>query len=111
MELNARAVKACSIGIWLCLIAAAKAQDAVPAEILQRTFLVKVGNSTGTAFTIDYKGAIYLLTARHVAASLPESKPVFQIWRNNKWEDVHALKRILPASDDVDIAVDRKSVV
>jgi hypothetical protein len=36
---------------------------------------------------------------------LPESKPVFQMWRNNKWEDVHAARRILPASADVDIAL------
>jgi hypothetical protein len=104
MELNAKVVRAFAISIWLCGgIAALSAQDAVPGEILQRTFLVKVGNSTGTAFTIDYRGAVYLLTARHVAASLPEIKPVFQIWRDNKWEDVHALRRILPASDDVDI--------
>jgi S1-C subfamily serine protease len=106
IELNAKVVRAFAISIWLCGgIAALSAQDAVPGEILQRTFLVKVGNSTGTAFTIDYRGAVYLLTARHVAASLPEIKPVFQIWRDNKWEDVHALRRILPASDDVDIAV------
>jgi S1-C subfamily serine protease len=91
--------------LWLCLITGARAQDAVPVEILQRTFLLKAGNTTGTAFTIDHNGAVYLVTARHVAASLPESKPVFQIWRTNKWEDVHAVRRILPASADVDIAV------
>ena len=99
------------IALWLCLIPGSGAQDAVPIEILQRTFLVKVGNTTGTAFTMDYEGAIYLVTARHVAASLPESKPVFQMWRNNKWEDVHAARRILPASADVDIALRQASQV
>ena len=89
----------------MCLILKSGAQDAVPIEILQRTFLIKVGNSTGTAFKLDYKGAIYLVTARHVAAILPQTKPVFQIWRNNKWEDIHAARKILPASADVDIAL------
>lgn len=105
MALKSGTFKALAFGIWLCAIPAASAQDAVPSEILQRTFLVKVGNSTGTAFTIDHNGSVYLITARHVAASLPESKPIFQIWRNNEWKDVQAIRRILPVSDDVDIAV------
>ena len=98
-------ITAAVIALWLCLIPRSGAQDAVPIEILQRTFLVKVGNSTGTAFTMDYKGAVYFVTARHVAASLPASKPVLQVWRNNKWENVHAARKLLPASADVDIAL------
>jgi hypothetical protein len=57
--------------VWLCLGSAVLAQDAVPTEMLLRTFFIKVGNVTGTAFTIDYKGykgKLYLVTARHVAA-------------------------------------------
>ena len=70
-------IVAFAAGVWLCLVYQAQAQDAVPIEILQRTFLVKMGSATGTAFTIDHKGAIYLVTARHVGATLPDSKPVF----------------------------------
>jgi hypothetical protein len=47
------------------------AQDAVPVEILQRTLYIKVGNIVGTAFKVDYKGRVYLITARHVVTALP----------------------------------------
>lgn len=92
-----------AFGLWL--VPRSSGQDAVPAEILQRTFLMKVGNSTGTAFTVDYKGTIYVITARHLAVDLPESKPVFQLWLNNRWEDLHPVRKILPTSADVDIAL------
>jgi S1-C subfamily serine protease len=81
------------------------AQDAVPMEILQRTLLIKVEKSTGTAFALDYKGLTYLITARHVAANLPDIKPAFQLWRDNKWVDFIGVRRILPAAPEVDIAV------
>jgi hypothetical protein len=67
--------------------------------------LIKVGNSTATAFTVDYKGAIYLVTARHVAGALPENNPVLQMFLKDKWEELHLSKRLLPPSADVDIAV------
>jgi len=43
-------------------------------EILQRTLLLKVGNMTGTEFMIGHQGALYLVTARHVAVSLAAEK-------------------------------------
>jgi len=64
------------IVVGFCLLPQLCAQDAVPAEILQRTFLIRVGNLTGTAFTVEYKGAVYIVTARHVVAALPETMPM-----------------------------------
>jgi S1-C subfamily serine protease len=81
------------------------AQDAVPREILERSFLIKVGAEGGTAFKIDYGGKIYLVTARHVAADLRPSNATIQIWRAGKWEDLHIVKTLLPPSKDADIAV------
>lgn len=91
--------------ILQCFAPAAIGQDAVPAEMLLRTFFVKVGGATGTAFSIEYKGKIYLVTARHVANGLPESDAIIQMRQSDQWKDFHTVKTILPRSGDADIAV------
>jgi S1-C subfamily serine protease len=90
---------------WLCLVSSVLVQDAVPTEMLQRTFFIKVGDATGTAFTIDYMGKAYLVTARHVAAGLPESNATIQVRRGGNWEDLHTVRTLFPPSSDADIAV------
>jgi S1-C subfamily serine protease len=91
----------------LCLLFSpgALAQDAVPGEILQRTIFIKAGNEAGTGFTVDFKGKLYIVTAKHVVAALPTSNGVLQIWRNDQWKDYKTVKTIFPSSSDVDIAV------
>lgn len=93
-----------AIAVWV-LITVALAQDAVPPEILQRTIFIKVGNEAGTAFCVDYQGKLYLVTAKHVVAGLPESKATIQVWRENQWKDYHTVRTLFPSSSDVDIAV------
>jgi S1-C subfamily serine protease len=95
-----------AVAVWLCLVSAVIAQDAVPSEmLLQRTFFIKVGDVGGTAFTIDYRGKLYLITARHVVAGLPESNATIQVRRAGKWEDFHTIRTLFPPSRDADIAV------
>jgi hypothetical protein len=91
--------------LWLVLIGIAHAQDAVPFEILSRTFMIKVGNEVGTAFKVDYQGKVFLVTARHLAAGLPETAATFQFFQSGGWQDFHTLKTLFPHSNDVDIAV------
>lgn len=79
------------------------AQDAVPGEILQRTKLIKVGNGTGTAFSVDYGGKVYLVTARHVVSGVPVTD--LQVWHLDRWTSYHIVKTLFPASPAVDIAV------
>lgn len=93
------------VAVWLSLIPGVFAQDAVPGEILGRTHAIKVGNALGTVFAIDYKGKLYLVTARHVVTGLPTNKATIQVQRANQWVDVHTVKTLFPPSDDVDIAV------
>jgi hypothetical protein len=81
------------------------AQDAVPVEILQRTLFVRNGNEGGTAFTVDYQGKVYLITARHVVTGLPVTGATIQVWQTDKWADYKTIKTLFPSSDDVDIAV------
>ena len=91
--------------IWLGFSSAAFAQDAVPGEILTRTKLIRVGNGGGTAFAVDYQGKMYLVTAKHVVAELPNDKPTLQIWHSSNWENVQFVRTLFPTSSDVDIAV------
>ncbi len=91
--------------IWVSLICAAYAQDAVPDEILQRTFAIQFGDEGGTAFSIDYQGKLYLVTARHVVEGLPESNATIQILRPDGWKDYHIVKTLSPPSNDADIMV------
>ena len=57
----------------------------ITANVIQRTFFVKIGSSLGTAFTIDHDGKQYLVTARHVVGSAVQSIEVFH---NRRWESL-----------------------
>ena len=94
-----------AVALWTSLSSTALAQDAVPVEILNRTLQIKVGNTFGTAFVIDYEGKMYIVTARHVVTGLPESKATIQIQRSNQWVNFKTVQTLFPQSEDVDIAV------
>jgi hypothetical protein len=89
----------------LCVASALTAQEAVPVEMLQRTIFIKFGNESGTGFTVDYKGKVYLVTARHVASGVPLEGAVIQVFQQGQWKDYHTVRTLFPAVQDVDIAV------
>ena len=91
--------------LFLWTASTSLAQDAVPGEILNRTIFIKAGNEAGTAFEVDYRGKLYLVTARHVVAGLPASNATIQIWQDEQWKDYKTVKTLFPASSSVDIAV------
>ena len=93
------------LALYLPLSSVALAQDVVPIEILQRTLFIKAGNETGTGFSVDYGGKLYLITAKHVVAGLPKTNAVFQVLQGNQWRDYKTVKTIFPLSSDVDIAI------
>jgi S1-C subfamily serine protease len=90
---------------FLLFASSVVAQDAVPIEILQRTLRIKVGERAATAFTIDYQGKLYLVTAKHVVAGLPQNGATIQVWRSDKWVDFKTVKTLFPPSTKADIAV------
>jgi len=105
-----RTRKPLSLVLWTLVIFATSilvmsAQDAVPGEILQRTRFIKFGNEAGTAFSIDYQGKLYLVTAKHVVAGAPKSGAVIQVMKAGKWVDFETIRTLYPPSNDVDIAV------
>jgi S1-C subfamily serine protease len=91
--------------VFVSLSSQVLAQDAVPTEMLDRTIFIKAGNEAGTAFAVDYKGKMYLVTARHVIAGLSTQNATIQIHQEEQWKDYHTVKTIFPSSSDVDIAV------
>jgi hypothetical protein len=85
----------------------ARAQDAVPMEILSRTLMIRAGNEQATAFEIDYQGKLYLITARHVVAGLPTDNLKIQIRKDGAWSDYQTIKTLFPSSNEVDMDVFR----
>jgi S1-C subfamily serine protease len=91
----------------LCARAEAYAQDAVLGEILSRTVFIKLkgSNEGGSAFALDYKGKLYLVTARHVIEGVAKSDAIIEVRRSDKWEDHLTVRTLYPSSADADIAV------
>jgi len=94
------------IVIILLTIAArpARAQDAVPAEILYRTVPIIAGDQGGTGFFLDSQDRLYLITARHVVSSLQPCNAQVYIWFSDQWKTLTATRVLFPDSD-ADVAV------
>lgn len=58
----------------------------ITANVFRRTFFIKYGQSTGTAFTIDHGGKQYLVTARHVCPSIADGNTI-AVYRHGQWLD------------------------
>lgn len=64
--------------------------------------MVRVGNAQGTAFTIEVNKRQYLITAKHVVASLKPSDSI-QVFSDNRWQPLNV--KVFRCKDPVDIAV------
>ena len=73
----------------------------LPLEIVDRTFRIEFGGSTGTAFTLDVDGRQYLLTAKHVVESMVGVDNI-RIAYGGKWINLIVS---LVGHSDVDISV------
>lgn len=80
------------------------AQEFVPSNVLKRVKRISVGQSSGTAFTIDVDGRQYIVTAKHVIASLTGAKGKITLYEG---KDIHEEIEvdILRCDDPIDIAV------
>ena len=75
----------------------------VSANVIQRTFNIRRGESQGTAFTIDRAGRQYLVTARHVVESIVPGENI-SVWHEEQWKalDVNVVG---VGEGEVDVAV------
>jgi S1-C subfamily serine protease len=76
----------------------------VASNALRRVFEIRVGNVTGTTFTIEQNNKQYLVTARHVIDTLPHENAKVEIYSGGYWMPL-TVKILLPANPEVDIAV------
>jgi hypothetical protein len=79
------------------------AQDFVGISYLRRTFNIKNGNESGTAFLVMYKGKDYLVTAKHLF-KVHDSLFSIEVSQNDKWHPMQG-KLFFHSNPSVDIAV------
>ena len=75
----------------------------VPASILRRVFMIKIGSDFGTAFTIELKGLQYLVTAKHVLSNIKNDLAV-EVNHENSWQQLQ-IERIWYATAPRDLAI------
>ncbi len=76
----------------------------VPATVLQRVFEIRVANSVGSGFVLDYPGGTqFLVTAKHMVGRGPDV-PKIEILHDDGWKAL-AIERILRCNNNCDIAV------
>ena len=75
----------------------------ISTNILQRTFRIKYGESTGTCFTIDVSGRQYVVTARHVVKNMWPNDAI-HIWHDNTWKKLNTTVAWISKGED-DIAI------
>jgi S1-C subfamily serine protease len=95
----------CLVALVIFTDSSTWAQDAVPTEIMARTQFIRWGAEAGTAFTLGYLGKLYIITAKHVVAGVPDTNAVIQVRVGDRWEDYQTTNTIYPSSPDVDIAI------
>jgi S1-C subfamily serine protease len=78
-----------------------RGENMVTANVIQRTFHIKVGESSGTAFALDVDGRQYLVTAAHVLGS---EKKKIDMDIDHKWIPTN-IKVVGIAPSPIDIAV------
>ena len=57
----------------------------VTTNVVQRTFKIRRGKSSGTAFTTDRGGRQYLVTARHVVEGIVPGETI-DVWHEERWK-------------------------
>ena len=86
--------------VLLALTVAATASSQVTVNVLYRVLRIRYGGVASSAFTIDYLGKQYLVTARHSVQGL-ESQGTIELWRNGRWESLE-VSAIYPDNSVVD---------
>jgi Trypsin-like peptidase domain len=78
--------------------------QAVTANVLRRTLLIKVASGYGTAFTIEVDNRQYIVTAKHVVNSVPDqAESTIHILNKSGWSPVRV--KIFKCAEPVDVAV------
>ena len=75
----------------------------ITTNVIQRTFHIRVGDSTGTCFTIDVDNKQYIVTAKHIAKTINEN-PQVKLFHGRSWKVLN-ISLIGHCDDPIDISV------
>ncbi len=75
----------------------------ITTNAIQRTFHIKVGESTGTCFTIDVDNKQYIVTAKHVVQNLSGTATI-SLFHENQWKDMQ-IEIVGHCEGEIDISV------
>lgn len=75
----------------------------ITANVIQRTFHIRIGDSTGGCFTIDVDGKQYIVTARHVVANITGTTNI-SIFHDNQWKEIE-VTLVGHCDNEIDISV------
>ena len=92
-----------SLALMVCAVIT-RTQAQVASNALLRVFEIRVGNITGTSFTIERHEKQYLVTARHIVGGLSPKNAEVEIFQGSDWKKLK-VDILLPKNPNVDIAV------
>lgn len=72
-------------------------------NVIHRTFMIRYGDSGGTAFAVDWKSRQYLVTARHVTGGISGTDQI-SIFHDGQWKTL-SVNVVGVAAGDVDVTV------
>jgi hypothetical protein len=75
----------------------------MPIQSKYRTVFIKVETEAGTAFTVDYQGKMYLVTARHVVEGVSATRTAIQVWKEEQWKGHSTVRTIYPTFSEVGV--------
>lgn len=75
----------------------------ITANVIQRTFHLRYGETSGTMFAIDRSDKQYLVTARHVVHGIA-SEDTIDIYWDKRWVDL-SVRRVGVGSGEADVVV------
>jgi hypothetical protein len=86
----------------LCVTASIAFAQVPTSNVLYRVLQLRLGATTGSAFTIEVDGKQYLITARHLLKDFGNEGEI-ELWLEEKWSKMRA-RAIYPSKGEVDIA-------
>jgi hypothetical protein len=88
--------------ILMFMFQANTSEAQITSNVYTRVLKVQVGDYTGSAFTMDVDGRQYILTAKHLVASLKDNDSV-NVFKGDQWLSIPV--KVLKCDDPIDIAV------
>ena len=92
----------CCFVLVTITLSAARSQAQVTSNVYMRILMIRVGNNTGTSFTMEVDGRQYLVTAKHLVANLKPEDSI-EIFKADQWSPINV--KVFRCEDPIDIAV------